>query len=988
MDKSEYKLRAEEIKDLISRGEYAQAAEIADTIDWRRVKSVMMLCTISDLYKINRRYEDARDMLLLAYERRPGGRTICYSLCELSIKMEEYVQAIEYYKEFVQVAPKDPGRYILQYKLYEAQDVSLEERIAVLEELKKRDYREKWAYELAYLYHRVGLAARCVEECDELILWFGEGKYVIKAMELKMLHQPLTLEQQEKYDHRFDAPGTQQYSQNYAQDPGYGQNETYDPNQGYVQDGSYDPNQGYAQGGSYDPNQGYAQDGSYDPNQGYVQDGGYEPNQGYVQEETYEQVTGDTRVYEPVQPVQPQQAPAQPAEDDFDIHVKTMDVGQYNTINLQAELAAGLREVLSEDHAKETSDSITRSIVAPMIDPGDSDTESLDYPEIADVSEDDLEPETEQMESSEVFFGETGEIGDLSQVPQVETEEILPEEPVVARRTDVVPELSEVQKTPEVQEIVKEPEAQKVPEASRTQEIHEVTASAPAAPVAPVTPAAPVEPPKELADVLAQESDGQISLVMPEAESIEKQITGQMNIEDILAEWERKKKENLEKREEEVRQHVLQQTGAMFTEFEQAVRDGLLEKLEKEKAADTADTVAEDTTDTDEVEELEEITEEPATEEPVEELTEAAPAEEAEQEPVEELPEEDTVEELAEEPAYEPEAEEFEESAEPEAEIYEQEEIVDEEQAEPEGAMDDEPVEEPTAEAVESADEETAREEIELTAEETPEAGEAPEQPERPAVERDKAKVRALTREERELYAPFIQSRSAREQLVKAIDNISLAAYTGNVIITGEEGMDTLSLAKNMVREIQATDSNFSGKVAKISGHALNKKDTADTLSKLKNGALIICKASEMNDATANVLHKALQQESQGIVIILEDTKRDIDKFLEKHEKLRECFTARMDVEALSNNTLVAFGKQYAREMEYSIDELGELALHTRIEDMQTIDHVVTVVDVKQIVDEAIAHANKKTLKHFFDVLFAKRYDDEDMIILTEKDFV
>ena len=972
MDKSEYKLRAEEIKDLISRGEYAQAAEIADTIDWRRVKSVMMLCTISDLYKINRRYEDARDMLLLAYERRPGGRTICYSLCELSIKMEEYVQAIEYYKEFVQVAPKDPGRYILQYKLYEAQDVSLEERIAVLEELKKRDYREKWAYELAYLYHRVGLAARCVEECDELILWFGEGKYVIKAMELKMLHQPLTPEQQEKYDHRFDAPGTQQYSQNYAQDPGYGQNETYDPNQGYVQDGSYDPNQGYAQGGSYDPNQGYAQDGSYDPNQGYaqdgsydpnqgyVQDGGYDPNQGYVQEETYEQLTGDTRVYETVQPVQPQQAPAQPAEDDFDIHVKTMDVGQYNTINLQAELAAGLREVLSEDHAKETSDSITRSIVAPMIDPGDSDTESLDYPEIADVSEDDLEPETEQMESSEVFFGETGEIGDLSQVPQVETEEILPEEPVVARRTDVVPELSEVQKTPEVQEIVKEPETQKVPEA-------------------------PVEPPKELADVLAQESDGQISLVMPEAESIEKQITGQMNIEDILAEWERKKKENLEKREEEVRQHVLQQTGAMFTEFEQAVRDGLLEKLEKEKAADTADTVAEDTTDTDEVEELEEITEEPATEEPVEELTEAAPVEEAEQEPVEELPEEDTVEELAEEPAYEPEAEEFEE---PEAEIYEQEEIVDEEQAEPEGAMDDEPVEEPTAEAVESVDEETASEEIELTAEETPEAGEAPEQPERPAVERDKAKVRALTREERELYAPFIQSRSAREQLVKAIDNISLAAYTGNVIITGEEGMDTLSLAKNMVREIQATDSNFSGKVAKISGHALNKKDTADTLSKLKNGALIICKASEMNDATANVLHKALQQESQGIVIILEDTKRDIDKFLEKHEKLRECFTARMDVEALSNNTLVAFGKQYAREMEYSIDELGELALHTRIEDMQTIDHVVTVVDVKQIVDEAIAHANKKTLKHFFDVLFAKRYDDEDMIILTEKDFV
>lgn len=945
MDKSEYKLRAEEIKDLISRGEYAQAAEIADTIDWRRVKSVMMLCTISDLYKINRRYEDARDMLLLAYERRPGGRTICYSLCELSIKMEEYVQAIEYYKEFVQVAPKDPGRYILQYKLYEAQDVSLEERIAVLEELKKRDYREKWAYELAYLYHRVGLAARCVEECDELILWFGEGKYVIKAMELKMLHQPLTPEQQEKYDHRFDAPGSYIPSQNSVQDNEYSGNQGYD--QGYTQDGSYDQGQGYDQNYTQD----YSQDGNYDQSQGdaqdYSQDGSYDQNQGYVPEDNYDRISGDTQVYETVQ--QPtQETSAQPVQDDFDIHVKTMDVGQYNTINLQAELAAGLREVLGEepkgDTAKATSDSITRSIVAPMMD---SDTESLDYPEIAEVSEDDLEPETEQIEGSEVFFGETGEIGDLSQVPEVETEEILPEEPASLKKQDVVPELSKAEVEPEA--------------------------------------TTPVEPPKELANVLAQESDGQISLVMPEAESIEKQITGQINIEDILAEWERKKKENLEKREEEVRQHVLQQTGAMFTEFEQAVRDGLLEKLEKEKAVD-ADTV----TDTDEVEELEEIAD-------VNDETEKAPAEVSEEEPEPEPADTDIVdteevEELEEEPAV---AEYEEESAteEPDA-------VVDMEVTQEPAAEIPEVPEETTAEIEEASEETTAEteeasEESVAEAEEEPEEAveevhedEQPQTPEPPAVERDKAKVRALTREERELYAPFIQSKSAREQLVKAIDNISLAAYTGNVIITGEEGMDTLSLAKNMIREIQATDSNFSGKVAKISGHALNKKDAAETLNRLQNGALIICKASEMNSKTVDTMYKALQQENQGIVIILEDTRKEIDRFLEKYEKLQESFTSRMDVEALSNDTLVAFGRQYAREREYSIDELGVLALHTRIEDMQTIDHVVTVVDVKEIVDEAIAHANKKTLKHFFDVLFAKRYDDEDMIILTEKDFV
>ena len=943
MDKSEYKLRAEEIKDLISRGEYAEAAEIADTIDWRRVKSVMMLCTISDLYKINRRYEDARDMLLLAYERRPGGRTICYSLCELSIKMEEYVQAIEYYKEFVQVAPKDPGRYILQYKLYVAQDVSLEERIAVLEELKKRDYREKWAYELAYLYHRVGLAARCVEECDELILWFGEGKYVIKAMELKMLHQPLTPEQQVKYDHRFDAPGTQNYAEGYPQDSGY------DQNQNYAQ-GGYDESQGYGQDGSYDQNTGYDGNQSYAPEQNYGEEQNYTENYAdYTENQNYDPSAGDTRVYEPVQ-----QEPAAPAEDDFDIHVKTMDVGQYNTINLQAELAAGLKEVLGEDHAKDTSDSITRSIVAPMMD---SDTESLDYPEISDVSEDDLEPETEQMEGSEVFFGETGEIGDLSQVPQVETEDILPEEVPQPERADVVPEISEVQ-TAREPEKMQEPPVKEIPESAA-----ETTAAV-----------VPVEPPKELANVLAQESDGQISLVMPEAESIEKQITGQMNIEDILAEWERKKKENLEKREEEVRQHVLQQTGAMFTEFEAAVRDGLLEKLEKEKAADAEIPADVDTvTDADEVEELEEISEIPET---VEE--EPAPAEEtaqiAEEPVVEETAEEEIIEEIQEEPEADVE----------EAEVTDTEPMQDSdtvEELEEEPVYEEQAPGEPEAETPleETPSEETPSEETPL--EETP-AETAP------VMEREKAKVRALTREERELYAPFIQSKSAREQLVKAIDNISLAAYTGNVIITGEEGMDTLSLAKNMIREIQATDSNFSGKVAKISGNALNKKDTADTLSKLKNGALIICKATEMNDNTVNVMHKALQQENQGIVIILEDTRKEIDRFLEKHEKLKECFTARMDVEALSNDTLVAFGRQYAREMEYSIDALGVLALHTRIEDMQTIDHVVTVVDVKEIVDEAIAHANKKTLRHFFDVLFARRYDDEDMIILTEKDFV
>ena len=450
MDKYEYKIRADEIKELINAGEFVQAAEIADTIDWRRVKSVMMLCTISDLYKINRRYEDARDMLLLAYERRPGGRTICYSLCELSIKMEEFVQAIEYYKEFVQVAPRDSSRYILQYKLYEAQDVSLEERIAVLEELKKRDYREKWAYELAYLYHRVGLATRCVEECDELILWFGEGKYVIKAMELKMLHEPLTAEQQAKYDSRFGAPVQERTveeviadeAQSYAEPQGYEQSQPYTEQQMYAQPQGYEQPQPYAEQQMYGQPQGYEQSQPYTEQQMYSQPQGYEQAQPYTEQQMYAQPQGYEQAqpyteqqmyaqpqgYEQPQSYAEQQVYAQPMEtqvydpvaqavseqqtntdtEELDIQVKTMDMGAYNTINLQAELAAGLREVLEEEKtASDKQDAITRSIMAPMLD---TDTESLDYPEIDEVSEDDLEPTVEEMEGSEVFFEVTAEI--------------------------------------------------------------------------------------------------------------------------------------------------------------------------------------------------------------------------------------------------------------------------------------------------------------------------------------------------------------------------------------------------------------------------------------------------------------------------------------------------------------------------------------------------------------------------------------------------
>ena len=1009
MDKYEYKVRADEIKDLIGKGEYAQAADIADTIDWRKVKSVMMLCTISDLYKINRRYEEARDMLLLAYERRPGGRTICYSLCELSIKMEDIVQAVEFYKEFVQVAPYDSGRYILQYKIYEAQDVSLEERIEVLEELKKKDYREKWAYELAYLYHRIGLATRCVEECDELILWFGEGRYVIKAMELKMLHQPLTPAQQSKYDNRFDS----------KQEEEAGEPEEQDEVSGQDVDSEKEAADKDVQLELQAPE--------------YLEDTLAERSPLAA-----ENFLSETKVFAPVpdnvmDKSTAEVEPEQVSEED-EIHVKTMDMSQYNTMNLQEELAAGLQEVLGETDKSENNKTLDEHYIVDY----DADTDSMAKLHLNEMDD-------TRIEEGFVSFEETGEIP-------------------------------------------------------------EVTVNSP-------------DSSKAMDEVLWQDTDGQIGFVVPENEQVERQITGQLSIEDILAEWELMKKKNQQRHQEEFRKRVLEHTGEMFTEFEAQMRDGLLERLEKDaetesRAAavpDLPDSLDGDETvsdnrfenvdlpdrsaevsqdgeyaegfesenyepetleteeyepetletegyepetletedyesetletegyepetleteeyepetfeteeyepetfesegiepklpesDADEVEELEEIEEDSDYAEEDEFAEETLEEEEfAEEEPeeeefAEEEPEEEEFaeEELAEE---EPEEEEFaeeelaEEESEEEASVEEElaEEEPEEEEFAEEELSEDESKEESSVEEELTEDESKEESSVEEDPAEEESEGEGSEEDHEAQKEQSGDKVRHLTREEKELYEPFIQSKSSKEQLIHAIDNISMASYTGNLIITGEEGMDTLTLAKNVVKELQEGDSNFSGKVAKISGNTLNRKNVSETFEKLKNGALIIEKSSEMNEDTVQSMYQILHRENMGIVVIMEDNKKRMNRFLTENEKLNNVFTARIDVEALSNDALVAFGKKYANELEYSIDDFGILALHTRIENMQTSDHIVTVTDVKEIVDEAIEHANKKTLGHFFDILLSKRYDVEDMIILSEKDFV
>ncbi len=940
MDKYEYQIRADEIKALITEGEFAEAVKIADTIDWRRVRSVMMLCTISDLYKINRRYRESKDIMLLAYEKHPTARSIVYSLCELSIKMEEYVQAIEYYKEFVQIAPKDTGRYILQYRLYEAQDVSLEERIEVLKEFKKHDYREKWAYELAYLYHRIGLATQCVEECDEMFIMFGEGKYIIKALELKALHTPLNAEQQVKYDE-------------------------------WIR----------------------------------MRKAGEDPTEDRLPEEDeddIDSIQGDTRAAGKVR-----HTSEEAIADEQEIsavptmelpEVKTVDVGQYNTINLQMALAESMKEILSDEEEDSEGD---EALFVPentysgengqLIEEQITQQETLYEDEDEEVSEEDEgEASDEEMPDDGISQDEEEDEEDDGQrslaesliaplleetveLPKpAEVEEQLKEAPVIAFPGKAVSEADESRSvsdrnsvqsnkklsmdTDDLQEI----SAQIAKEDTASYDAQQILEQVKQDAVQPQRQEAAFAPdripgartgvltplntkPSKFDNILSQEYDGQISLVVPETERVEKQITGQLSIEDIMAEWEEMKKTNKQKRMEEVKQRILDHTGNLFADFDEATKNGLLEELEKAFVAAI----------------MKDSGKKPAIKKVV-------------------LPEDESGIRKR-----EPEVEEYVAAAVKEFERELAQSEADDDIEEPEE------IEKPVAEEVPEAEEDVVEP---VREEENPvrQTAKAAHEPIKQSIEtpEDSIHDRELTPEEMELFGQFVHHRKSKRQLIHVLDNMSLASCTGNVIITGEEEITTLTLAKALIKEMQLSDDNFSGKVAKISANVLNRKDVVETFGRLDNGALIIEKASKLKPATAAKISKVLDKDNMGLLLIIIDRKQNINQLLADNTALSHNINLRVDIEPLDDEALVAYAKQYAEEQEYSIDEFGVLALHTRIADRQTSDHEVSMAEVRELVDEAIDYANKKTPKHFMDILLAKRYDEEDMIILREKDFM
>lgn len=1416
MDKYEYKVRSEEISKLIEKEKYTEAVKIADTIDWRRVKSVTMLLKIAALYRVSRRNDDSREMLLLAYDRYPTNRSVVYSLCELSIEMDDVVSAIEYFKQFVKLAPKDSGVFTLRYRILEAQEVSLEERIEVLEELKKKDYQEEWAYELAYLYHRVGLATKCVEECDDIILWFGDGPYVMKAMELKAMHVPLTAIQQKNYDIMlgnaaenyenasndnivdFNARnsriedenqsnydyGTEEYDDNlnryetdvYSQEvytdeayaeSGYEQNSyeqgeysdgsqeqteqseydtgSYDGNNNYAQYPSNDygqsgynatpydesasgqgeyagapyadnsgyeqneyANQPYADNPGYDVNEygntygqngydseqyaenrygqadytndqytdnGYGQDGydsgqytenpygqedytndqytdnaygqdDYDQNH-YVDDGygnlsyndGTSQDNGYTGAFYVEQIYDENgNLISPESEAEPNysqtQEPAPSGQYRNGLHlVETKqaasgvpgDMSQYNTINLQKVVAESMKElfpdddedVFAEDREKYNSGEDIKSI---------TERNTRVFANIANaqaqrgktVVPPEVEQDTDDAQEAHNYYTQTGRIAQMvTGVSETEPE----------------PHTGAIKKV-----YVPGNNARLIKSDADMNELRDITEKS------VNDEQSWIESNEE--NVYHEQSIMEMSGT---DEASKTRTTGPMKIDEVLVEWERMKLDNAKKHQEEIKQHVLSQTGKIFDKFDNSIKSGILGELEREEEearrtsqaekesrkeraarkkfleADVTGDIPQRSASEDEFD-VEYVTEHTASQAAVPENQERAPVLEkpvktekseaelreayldmldrvisrelgkeqnasvedaqdgsAAYEPEQEsegmayntdgyglnddtantaygeevyAPENDTEsavnqsdintsEDFTEndkdisEGAFQDASEHYAENTQDEpavlteAEVYESDRYAPDDYAEPaEDAADEyvpadfaetrayesseyvqegytessayaqadyigNPAGEYTQELPDASTDYTSQDytqelyagETEYTAstsqndtqqpyaeesagyaesysEQQPYAEESvsnvhndsgayndlnthkkhgrrrgdtdvlrrgsyqynekaldPEDAQsiaemamedalktqeikmntadlsslsekivattkKEAKGAKREELRDFTPEEQTLFENFAVTKKIKKQILHALENMTLTAYTGNVIITGDAGLDTIRMAKNLVKEYQASDESFSGKLAKITGEKINQRNIKDVFEKLNNGGIIIEKANGMSEEKLYEMALNLNQENLGIVVIMEDTKKEITKLLEKQAMIADYFNIRIDLMEMDNNALVAYAKNYALALEYSIDELGTLALYTRIANMQSGNHVVTKDEVRDIIDEAIWKSKKSKIKNFVDVLFARRYDNEDMIVLKERDFM
>ena len=808
MDKYEYRVKTEQMLEYMEQKAYGKAMEIADTIDWRKVKNASMLCSVSEIYEQNEKYEKSRDVLFIAYDRTPGSRKIIYRLGILALKLGEPSEAMDCYEEFVSVAPKDPNQYILRYKILKAQNAPITQQIEVLEEFKKAEYIEKWAYELAKLYDEAGMITECLEECDDLILWFSEGKYVYQAMELKMKYKPLTPLQQEKYDQKPGGPMT--------------------PSQKFVQK---------------------LRENQLDTSTATIPTG--EVKEAIKEPQLQKQVTGQMKIEEILASWEEKQK-------------EVMEVIEQK--RQEAEADKEIVELKSEPETATPED--VRRLMEEL--EGKKEDEALEEASSSEPMEEEAEPEVIEEPIEEQTFAEEDfeecfddeideELEEFEEldIPEWDEQEMeaMTEDPV-----EVIEESEE--------EVIEEPE-------SIFEEMSE----------------------EDAAQVLSEESEVHEETELYEEEEISRDLSeGQEEMDPEDDDEDRFDPNDFEEVED----------GYDIRDFEEEIAAFERERKESEEDDDDDFDLLNETIPLSRIEVAKAAATGKTGKIPVDEIANALGA----------------------------------------TGTFGQ------------GT---------TGFTVQAKYDLEAQSEVGLRA--------------------------GLTEEQKKLFSYFVPVRGMSEQLVDVLEqdkqctNRQGTSKTGNLLIIGRKGSGKTVLAVDVVKAIQKQRKLKQGKVAIITGDSLNKKKIKEIVSKLYGGALIIEKAGRMNEKTVQRLNKAMERDTGELLIVLEEQRKPLDRLLSSNKEFRRKFTSRLEVPIFINDELVTFGQTYAKENGFKIDEVGILALYSRIDMLQREDHVVTVAEVKEIMDEAIEHVQKTNVKKIVKRVLGKGRDDADRVILSEKDF-
>lgn len=891
LDKYEYRVKTEQMLEHMEKKQYKKAMEIADTVDWRRVKNSSMLNSVSEIYEYNGEFQKSRDVLFTAFDRSPSSRKIVYRLGTLALKINDFDEASDCYEEFVKIAPKDPNQYILKYKILSAQKATIAEQIAALEDFKKAEYVEKWAYELALLYHKAGMTAECLEECDDLILWFSEGKYVFQAMDLKMKYKPLSPLQQEKYNNR----------------------------------------------------------------------GAKEPIVPATVEETEQAIKARQEEVEAL--MDETMKMTLPVEED--IKTNEADVMLDATKEIPTEELEKLhREAMSQFDAEEEPEEEPEAEVEALAveTPSASISKVVRGATLAEALVNGVKL-ANGIDIEEKAMAEKTE--ELRITGQMKIEEIL-EEWEAKQKNNA--EAIEKQKEQDVERIQKD--RQRALERREAEHLEVEKKAAEAAKIA-AQKAAKEEAAKKAAEEAAEEEAGRKAAEEAKRIAVEEEAKRQAE-EAIFGDDE--EQEFIEEPEKKAVTGMTEDIRNLMSELEEDDLESfdVEEELELTKVEESVLEEPEDFEEAeyDDVDDFGEDYEEVESEDDFDE-----------DDFEEEFDEEDFEEEEFEEEDFE--EEEFEEDFEEE---FDEEEELEEEDFEENPDEEELTIEEPSEEEIQKRIKKskgggvpfdtgfvvTGRYDLSATSEIGLKAG--------------------LTEDQKKLFSYFVPVRGMSEQIVEVLDNDRRAqregtSKTGNIMVVGRQGSGKTVLAVDIVKAIQKQRNLKQGKVAIVTGESLNKKEISNIIQKLRGGAIIIEKAGKLNSRTIKELSYLMEKKTGELLFVLEDQRKPLERIFTANPAFGKKFTSRLELPTFINDELVTFGQTYSKENGYKLDEMGILALYSRIDVMQREDHAVTVAEVKEIMDAAIAHSQKANVKHLARRVFGKSTDDSDRIILKEEDF-